>query len=235
MHLASHAISLHDYTDCRALATRSRGSAFLALKYREHAGHPHFFVLWNVFPTIFCSPSPQRNWFFFIRQEWQRKRKNNKKYPRVWKRNLTQPFSGVKARFGSTCAPTTEHVECSELMLFAKTSVVIIKATNRSVTKGRGPKPQIKTPFRNMDILAVSHREAKKKCVIMSHLKFPLGIGFHRDHRDNFHQIDVKALSKVIDQSGRFNKIKTKGNVAECAWEVLIRLKLLFSQSGSLV
>ena len=35
----------------------------------------------------------------------------------------------------------------------------------------------------------------------MSHLKFPLGIGFHRDHH-NFHQIDVKALSKVIDQSG---------------------------------
>jgi len=89
--------------------------------------------------------------------------KTTKKYPRVWKRNLTQCFSGVKARFGSTCAPTTEHVECSELMLFAKTSVVIIKATNRSVTKGRGPKPQIKTPFRNMDISAVSHREVKKK------------------------------------------------------------------------
>mgnify|MGYP006973395786 CR=1 FL=1 len=131
-------------------------------KISRARGTPALFVLWNVFPTIFCSPSPQRNWFFFIRQEWQRKRKNNKKYPRVWKRNLTQRFSGVKARSGSTCAPTTEHVECSELMLFIKTSVVIIKATNRSVTKGRGPKPQIKTPFRNMDILAVSHREVKK-------------------------------------------------------------------------
>ena len=164
---------------------------------------PALFCFMKSFPNHFLFAFASRTVIFFLSVKSDNANgKTTKKYPRVWKRNLTQRFSGVKARFGSTWAPTTEHVECSELMLFAKTSVVIIKATNRSVTKGRGPKPQIKTPFRNMDILAVSHREVKKKCVIMSHLKFPLGIGFHRDHRDNFHQIDVKALSKVIDQSG---------------------------------
>ena len=167
-------------------------------------GTPTLFCFMKCFPNhfLFAFASKKLIFCFWSVKSDNANGKTTKKYPRVWKRNLTQRFSGVKARFGSTCAPTTEHVECSELMLFAKTSVVIIKATNRSVTKGRGPKPQIKTPFRNMDILAVSHREVKKKCVIMSHLKFPLGIGFHRDHRDNFHQIDVKALSKVIDQSG---------------------------------
>lgn len=131
-------------------------------KISRARGTPALFCFMKCFPNHFLFAFASKKLIFFIRQEWQRKRKNNKKYPRVWKRNLTQPFSGVKARFGSTCAPTTEHVECSELMLFAKTSVVIIKATNRSVTKGRGPKPQIKTPFRNMDILARSHWEVKK-------------------------------------------------------------------------
>ena len=83
-----------------------------------------------------------------------------------------------------------------------KTSVVIIKAANRSVMKGRGPKPLIKSIPKYEHFSRESQRSEKKKCVIMSHLKFPLGIGFHRDHRDNFHQIDVKAMSKVIDQSG---------------------------------
>ena len=133
-------------------------------KISRARGTPALFCFMKCFPNHFLFAFASKKLIFFLSvKSYNANGKTTTKYPRVWKRNLTQCFSGVKARFGSTCAPTTEHVECSELMLFIKTSVVIIKATNRSVTKGRGPKPQIKTPFRNMDILAVSHREAKKK------------------------------------------------------------------------
>lgn len=133
-------------------------------KISRARGTPALFCFMKCFPNHFLFAFASKKLiFFYPSRVTTQTEKQQKKYPRVWKRNRTQRFSGVKARSGSTCAPTTEHVECSELMLFIKTSVVVIKATNRSVTKGRGPKPQIKTPFRNMDILAVSHREVKKK------------------------------------------------------------------------